>query len=73
MLAIARKRVEIRRAGDRADRGVGRGERRLAAEGLGRFRNARFALYLAGGFVAIAILALLSVLAATGHLWVHVA
>jgi NADH:ubiquinone oxidoreductase subunit 5 (subunit L)/multisubunit Na+/H+ antiporter MnhA subunit len=45
----------------------------LAATGLGVFRNARLARYLAGGLVVIAILALLSVLAATGHLWVHTA
>lgn len=38
---------------------------------LGAVRNARFARYLAGGVVVIGILALLSVLAATGHLWVH--
>ena len=44
-----------------------------AAGGLAFFRNARFARYLAGGIVVIAILALLSVLAATGHLWVHLA
>ena len=31
------------------------------------------ARYLAGGIVVIAVLALLSVLAATGHLWVHTA
>jgi NADH-quinone oxidoreductase subunit L len=43
----------------------------LAAIGLGALRNARFARYLAGGIVVIAVLALLSVLAATGHLWVH--
>jgi NaMN:DMB phosphoribosyltransferase len=42
-----------------------------AAALLGAFRNARFARYLAGGLVVVAILALLSVLAATGHLWVH--
>jgi len=40
---------------------------------LGAFRNARFARYLAGSLVVAAILVLLSVLAATGHLWVHVA
>jgi NADH:ubiquinone oxidoreductase subunit 5 (subunit L)/multisubunit Na+/H+ antiporter MnhA subunit len=45
----------------------------LAATGLGVFRNARLARYLAGGIVIIALLALLSVLAATGHLWVHTA
>ena len=44
-----------------------------AATLVGLFRNARFARYLAGGIVLVAILALLSVLAATGHLWVHVA
>lgn len=44
-----------------------------AATGLAAVRNARFARYLAGGLVVIAILALLSVLAATGHLWVHFA
>jgi NADH-quinone oxidoreductase subunit L len=44
-----------------------------AATLVGLVRNARFARYLAGGIVVVAILALLSVLAATGHLWVHVA
>ena len=44
-----------------------------AAGGLAFFRNARFARYLAGSIVVIAILTLLSVLAATGHLWVHLA
>jgi NADH-quinone oxidoreductase subunit L len=43
----------------------------LAAGGLAAFRNARFARYLAGGLVVVAILTLLTVLAATGHLWVH--
>jgi NADH-quinone oxidoreductase subunit L len=43
------------------------------AAALGSFRNARFARYLAGGVLVIAILALLSVLAATGHLGVHLA
>ncbi len=43
----------------------------LAATGLGALRNARFTRYLAGGIVVIGVLALLSVLAATGHLWVH--
>jgi hypothetical protein len=38
---------------------------------LGAFRNARFARYLAGSLVVVTILAVLSVLAATGHLWVH--
>ncbi len=45
----------------------------LAATGLGAFRNARLARYLAGGIVVIAVLTLLSVLAVTGHLWVHTA
>jgi NADH-quinone oxidoreductase subunit L len=45
----------------------------LAATGVGAFRNARLSRYLAGGLLVIAILALLSVLAATGHLWVHLA
>jgi NADH:ubiquinone oxidoreductase subunit 5 (subunit L)/multisubunit Na+/H+ antiporter MnhA subunit len=44
-----------------------------AAAVLGTIRNARFARYLAGSLVVVAILALLSVLAATGHLWVHLA
>ena len=44
-----------------------------AAAALSAFRNARFARYLAGSVVVVAILALLSVLAATGHLWVHLA
>jgi hypothetical protein len=43
----------------------------LAGTGLGAFRDARLSRYLAGGLLVIAILALLSVLAATGHLWVH--
>jgi hypothetical protein len=43
----------------------------LGASGLGAFRNARVSRYLAGGLLVIAILALLSVLAATGHLWVR--
>jgi NADH-quinone oxidoreductase subunit L len=43
----------------------------LAATGLGSFRNARLGRYLAGAVVVIAILVLLSVLAATGNLWVH--
>jgi NADH-quinone oxidoreductase subunit L len=44
-----------------------------AAAVLARFRNARFARYLAAGLVVVAILALLSVLAATGNLGVHLA
>jgi NADH-quinone oxidoreductase subunit L len=43
----------------------------LTASGLGAFRNARLSRYLAGGLIVVAVLALLSVLAATGHLWVH--
>ena len=42
-----------------------------AAALLATIRNARFSRALAGGLVVIGILALLSVLAATGHLWVH--
>ncbi len=45
----------------------------LAATGVGAFRNTRLTRYLAGGLVVIAILALLSILAATGHFWVHTA
>lgn len=45
----------------------------LAATGLGAFRNARLARNLAGGLVVIGIVALLTILAATGHLWVHTA
>ncbi|MHB8489645.1 MAG: proton-conducting transporter transmembrane domain-containing protein [Candidatus Dormibacteria bacterium] len=44
-----------------------------AAAVLGAYRSARFARYLAGSIVVVAILTLLSVLAATGHLWVHLA
>jgi NADH:ubiquinone oxidoreductase subunit 5 (subunit L)/multisubunit Na+/H+ antiporter MnhA subunit len=42
-----------------------------AAIGLATLRNVRFSRYLAGALVVVGILALLSVLAATGHLWVH--
>jgi NADH:ubiquinone oxidoreductase subunit 5 (subunit L)/multisubunit Na+/H+ antiporter MnhA subunit len=42
-----------------------------AATLLATVRNARFSRALAGGLVVVGILALLSVLAATGHLWVH--
>jgi NADH:ubiquinone oxidoreductase subunit 5 (subunit L)/multisubunit Na+/H+ antiporter MnhA subunit len=42
-----------------------------AASLLATVRNARFSRALAGSLVVIGILALLSVLAATGHLWVH--
>jgi NADH-quinone oxidoreductase subunit L len=45
----------------------------LAASGVGAFRNVRLGRYLAGALVVVAILALLSVLAATGFLWVHTA
>jgi NADH:ubiquinone oxidoreductase subunit 5 (subunit L)/multisubunit Na+/H+ antiporter MnhA subunit len=45
----------------------------LAATGLGSFRNARLGRYLAAAVVVIAVLVLLSVLAATGNLWVHTA
>jgi NADH-quinone oxidoreductase subunit L len=44
-----------------------------AAAVVARFRNARFARYLAASLVVVAILALLTVLAATGNLWVHIA
>jgi hypothetical protein len=43
----------------------------LAAASLTRLRPQRPSLYLAGGLVVAGILALLSVLAATGHFWVH--
>ncbi|MFZ0129472.1 MAG: proton-conducting transporter membrane subunit [Candidatus Dormiibacterota bacterium] len=42
-----------------------------AALGLGAIRSIRFSRYLAGAVVVVGILALLSVLAATGHLWVR--
>jgi hypothetical protein len=42
-----------------------------AATLLATLRNTRFSRALAGGLVVVGILALLSVLAATGHLWVH--
>jgi len=45
----------------------------LAATGLSRIRDARLTRYLAGSLVVIAILTLLSILAATGHFWVHTA
>jgi NADH-quinone oxidoreductase subunit L len=45
----------------------------LAARSLGRLERTRPTRYLAGGLIVIAVLALLSVLAATGHLWVHTA
>jgi NADH:ubiquinone oxidoreductase subunit 5 (subunit L)/multisubunit Na+/H+ antiporter MnhA subunit len=43
----------------------------VAATELTRFRPQRPSLYLAGGLVVAGILGLLSVLAATGHFWVH--
>jgi NADH-quinone oxidoreductase subunit L len=43
----------------------------LGADLVARLRSARTPLYLAGGLTIVGILALLSVLAATGHLWVH--
>jgi NADH-quinone oxidoreductase subunit L len=43
----------------------------LAASTVGAFRTARLSRHLAGGLIVIGVLALLSVLAATGHLWVH--
>ncbi|MBV8529581.1 MAG: hypothetical protein JOZ75_14815, partial [Candidatus Dormibacteraeota bacterium] len=45
-----------------------------AAQGsalLTRLRSAKTSLYLAGGLTAAGVLALLSILAATGHLWIH--
>ncbi len=45
----------------------------LAARTAGGLRSARLSRQLAGGLIVIAVLALLSVLAATGHLWVHIA
>jgi hypothetical protein len=44
-----------------------------AAAVVARFRNVRFARYLAASLVVAAILALLTVLAATGNLWVRIA
>ncbi len=50
----------------------------LAGEGsaqasalLSRLRAARSSLYLAGGLAVAGVLALLSILAATGHFWIH--
>lgn len=44
----------------------------LQASGLvGRLRSSRTQLYLAGGVTVAAVLALLSILAATGHFWIH--
>ena len=44
-----------------------------AAALLDVLRNVRFSRFLAGALVVVGVLALLSVLAATGHLWVHLA
>ena len=38
---------------------------------LSRLRSARSSLYLAGGLAVVGVLALLSILAATGHFWIH--
>lgn len=38
---------------------------------LSRLRSAKTSLYLAGGLTVAGVLALLSILAATGHLWIH--
>ena len=38
---------------------------------LTRARSPRTSVYLAGGLAVVAVLALLSVLAATGHFWIH--
>ena len=43
----------------------------VATVAVTRLRPQRPSLYLAGGLVVVGILALLSVLAATGHFWVH--
>ena len=45
----------------------------LAAGGLATLEKTRPIRYLAGALIVIAVLTLLSVLAANGHLWVHVA
>jgi NADH:ubiquinone oxidoreductase subunit 5 (subunit L)/multisubunit Na+/H+ antiporter MnhA subunit len=45
----------------------------LAAGTLARLEKTRPTRYLAGGLIVIAVVTLLSVLAATGHLWVHIA
>jgi hypothetical protein len=36
-----------------------------------RLRTSRVNLYLAGAMTVVAVLALLAVLAATGHFWIH--
>ena len=38
---------------------------------LNRLRSAKTSLYLAGGLTVAGVLALLSILAATGHFWIH--
>lgn len=38
---------------------------------LARLRSARTSLYVAGGLTVAGVLALLSILAATGHFWIH--
>ena len=38
---------------------------------LSRMRSAKTSLYLAGGLTVAGVLALLSILAATGHFWIH--
>ena len=38
---------------------------------LNRLRTAKTSLYLAGGLTVAGVLALLSILAATGHFWIH--
>ena len=43
----------------------------LASTLIARARTARTQLYLAGGLALAAVLALLSILAATGHFWIH--
>jgi NADH:ubiquinone oxidoreductase subunit 5 (subunit L)/multisubunit Na+/H+ antiporter MnhA subunit len=43
----------------------------VATSLLSRARTPRTSLYLAGSLAVIAVLALLSVLAATGHFWIH--
>ena len=43
----------------------------LASGLLARTRVRRSPLYLAGGLAVVAVLALLSILAATGHFWIH--
>lgn len=43
----------------------------LGSDVVSRLRSARTTLYLAGGLTVAGVIALLSILAATGHLWVH--